>query len=59
MRFLFLLGLIFALSGCAKVREGAKETGRPLGKTMDALSGVSEGALEGYINDKQPNPYQR
>lgn len=62
MKFLIFLVLsFFILTGCGKVREGSKEVGRPIGKTLDALSGVSEGALEGYSETKreQPNPYDR
>jgi hypothetical protein len=51
----------FALTGCAKVKEGAEEVGKPVGKTMDTMGGLSEGAVEGYSDTgrEQPNPYDR
>ncbi|MCF7870089.1 MAG: hypothetical protein K9L84_04995 [Candidatus Omnitrophica bacterium] len=62
MRLLFvLLVSVFTLIGCAKVKEGAKEVGKPVGKTMDTMGGLSEGAGEGYSDTgkEQPNPYDR
>ncbi len=59
--FLVLLMSIFVFTGCGPLREGAKEVGRPVGKTIDTLGGVSEGALEGYSETgrEQSNPYDR
>lgn len=56
-----LLVSFFAFTGCAKVKEGAKEVGKPAGKTMDTMGGLSEGAVEGYSDTghEQPNPYDR
>jgi hypothetical protein len=56
---IFLLSFFFL--GCKTVHKGAKEVGKPLGKTMKAVGGVSEGALEGYSDQEQEdeNPYNR
>ncbi|MCF7878141.1 MAG: hypothetical protein K9L95_01555 [Candidatus Omnitrophica bacterium] len=62
MKLLLILPIIFCLlGGCAKVKEGAKEVGKPVGKTMDTMGGISEGAVEGYSDTgkEQPNPYAR
>ncbi len=62
MRLLIvLLVSCFIFAGCAQVKEGAKEVGKPIGETMDTMGGVSEGAAEGYSDTghEQPNPYNR
>lgn len=62
MRLLIVLLISFlTFAGCAKVKEGAKEVGKPVGKTMDTMGGLSEGAVEGYSDTgrEQPNPYDR
>ncbi|MCF7869919.1 MAG: hypothetical protein K9L69_01380 [Candidatus Omnitrophica bacterium] len=62
MKFLIILAMVlFFVTGCAKVKEGAKEVGKPVGKTMDTMGGLSEGAVEGYSDTgrEQPNPYDR
>ncbi|MFO8052481.1 MAG: hypothetical protein R6U54_00780 [Candidatus Omnitrophota bacterium] len=62
MRFLIILLVsFFVFAGCAKVKEGAKKTGEPVGEATDTMGGVSEGGVEGYSDtgQEQPNPYDR
>ncbi|MBN3040659.1 MAG: hypothetical protein JW867_05990 [Candidatus Omnitrophica bacterium] len=54
---IFLMSIIFA--GCETVREGAQEVGKPIGGTMKAMGGITEGAAEGYGDSESANPYNR
>ncbi|MBD3264021.1 MAG: hypothetical protein GF375_02840 [Candidatus Omnitrophica bacterium] len=60
MKFIFLIiGLIFLFGGCETVHKGAKEVGKPIGGTMKAVGGVTEGAAEAYGDEEPENPYSR
>ena len=61
MKYFVLLTWIcaFVLSGCETVHQGAKEVGKPIGATMKTVGGVSEGAIEGYSDKPESNPYNR
>jgi len=55
--FCFLFSVF--LTACQTVREGAQEVGKPIGGTMKAVGGVTEGAVEGYVGEEEDNPYNR
>ena len=46
-------------TGCETVREGAQKVGEPVGGTMKAVGGVTEGAVQGYTDGEKDNPYHR
>ena len=57
---LIFLFSIFSILGCETVKKGTYEGGKYIGKGTDAVGGVSEGAVDGYIGtDKQSNPFNR
>jgi len=49
------------LGGCQAAKKAGEEVGKPVGKAFDAVGGISEGALEGYLGDprEEYNPYGR
>ena len=63
IRFLLLLTVAAALTGCAStmedVNEGAKSVGRPVGGVMRVPNSVSEGVAEGVAGQPKSNPYKR
>ena len=62
MKYFIVVSFLFSFFlGCKTVHKGAKEVGKPIGKTMKTVGGVSEGALEGYSDQDQEgeNPYNR
>jgi hypothetical protein len=61
MRVVVLAIFLFAilLTGCQAAREAGQEVGKPIGGTMKAVGGVTEGAVEGYVDEGKDNPYNR
>ena len=58
--------MLFLTNGCAAVNKGldkakepVKELGKPVGKTMDVIGSVSEGATEGMDEENKENPFNR
>lgn len=47
------------LCGCQTAREVGQEVGKPIGGTMKAVGGVTEGAVSGYVDEDKDNPYNR
>ena len=57
LSFIFLLSIF--LTGCKTVYKGTQEVGKPIGATMKTVGGVTEGAVEGYVDEDSDNPYNR
>ena len=54
--------LFFFVSGCETVHKSTKQAGTYVGKGIDAVGGVTEGAAEGYkgsTENAEENPYGR
>jgi len=58
---LFFIVCLFFLLGCETVKKTTSAGGEALGKGADALGGISEGGLDGYMGpeDESENPYGR
>ena len=56
-----MLFSLLVLGGCRTAKKAGEEVGKPIGKTFDAVGGISDGALEGYLNEtpEEDNPYGR
>ncbi len=53
--------VMFLAYGCETANKGAAEAGKVVGKTTKVLDSVSEGAVDGYVGNKdtEENPYNR
>ena len=61
MRVIVLSIFFFSifLTGCETTRQVGQEVGKPIGGTMKAVGGVTEGAVSGYVDEDPDNPYNR
>ncbi|MDD5071089.1 MAG: hypothetical protein PHV17_10230 [Candidatus Omnitrophica bacterium] len=60
MRFFSVAFIILFLNlGCDAVYQSTKSATKPVGKATSVISGVSDGALEGYDQEEKDNPYNR
>jgi len=61
MRLFIVSVFLFSIfiNGCQTTREVGQEVGKPIGGTMKAVGGVTEGAVDGYIDQDPDNPYNR
>ena len=59
----FSLVLCCVFTACQTVHDGTEKAGTYIGKGVDAVGGVTEGAVEGYMGGTAPtdeeNPYNR
>lgn len=58
--FLFLIALSFiSLSGCTQLHQTARDVGNPIGGIARTPQAITEGVAEGYVPDRNMNPYGR
>ncbi|MBF0386022.1 MAG: hypothetical protein HQL27_09165 [Candidatus Omnitrophica bacterium] len=52
---------LMLVSACETANKAATKTGKVVGKTTKVLDSASEGAVDGYMGEKQKdeNPYNR
>ena len=56
---LAIFAFFIFITGCQTTREVGQEVGKPIGGTMKAVGGITEGAVDGYIDQDSDNPYNR
>lgn len=49
----------FTLLGCEAMQKTARDVGNPVGQVVRVPQSITEGAAEGFVGDRDPNPYGR